>query len=123
MCVGVKERKSEKELLHCLFLNRVDEEELDDLSCTDLEQQWGSIKATHYKTYEAKRLCDLCHVKCQSRSTVQVTEVMKARWREILLQSAPLSEYSLFYSGVRMSYTTCSDEDANNGKAEVSRCN
>ncbi|RVE41512.1 hypothetical protein evm_013838 [Chilo suppressalis] len=69
-------------VLHCLFLNRVGEEVLDDLSCTDLEQQWGSIKATHYKTYEAKRLCDLCHVKCQSRPTVQVTEVMKARWRD-----------------------------------------
>lgn len=76
---------------------RVDEEELDDLSCTDLEKQWGSIKATHYKTYEAKRLCGLCHVKCQSRPTVQVTEVMKAGWREILLQCKYRSNKNQLY--------------------------
>ncbi|XP_011874160.1 PREDICTED: uncharacterized protein LOC105565510, partial [Vollenhovia emeryi] len=71
-----------------LYLTRVEEAELADLSCTDIEQQWGALKASTLKEYEAKRLTDLCHVKPQSNVYVsampEVTKDMEKKWAERL---------------------------------------
>lgn len=67
---------------------RIEESELDDLSCTDIEQQWGLLKASTLKKYEAKRLVELCHVKSQKDAHIstlpEVTKEMEQRWRDVL---------------------------------------
>ncbi|XP_034247196.1 uncharacterized protein LOC117648656 [Thrips palmi] len=71
-----------------LYLSRVEESDLDDLSCTDIEQQWGSLKAAPLQEYEAKKLTELCHVKAKRDVYVsnmpEVTKEMEERWKEAL---------------------------------------
>lgn len=70
------------------FVFRVEESELDDLSCTDIEQQWGSLKSATLKEYKAKRLSELCHIKSQKdayMSTLpEVTKEIEQKWRDRL---------------------------------------
>ncbi|KAL1488561.1 hypothetical protein ABEB36_015024 [Hypothenemus hampei] len=84
---------------------RVEESELEDLSCTDIEKQWGCLKAATLKEYEAKPLSEMCHVKGQRdiyvKTMLKVTKEMENRWRINLMKSCPNSEYSLFESSLR----------------------
>lgn len=67
----------------------MEEEDLDDLSCADLEQQWGMLKKTKRLEFEAKKLSDLCHVKGKRDVYVnnmpQVSEEMEENWRTKLM--------------------------------------
>lgn len=68
----------------------MDESELPDLTCTDIEQQWGALKKTSLKEFEAKRLKDFCHVKDQKNVYVftlpEVTPQMEKKWIDRLLR-------------------------------------
>lgn len=61
---------------------------MDDLTCTDVEQQWGALKVTTLKEYEAKKMTELCHVTSQkkvySASMPEVTAEMEERWKDRL---------------------------------------
>lgn len=67
----------------------MEEEDLEDLSCTDLEQQWGKLKKSTLQEFEAKPLMDLCHVKVQKDKYIQslpeITDEMKAEWKQMLM--------------------------------------
>lgn len=67
----------------------MDEEDLEDLSCTDLEQQWGTLKKTTLQEFEAKEMSQLCHVKGQRDVYVNtmppVTKEMQEEWRTKLM--------------------------------------
>lgn len=39
--------------LFCFLNCRTDENDLDDLSCTNIGQQQGKLKTSHHKEYEA----------------------------------------------------------------------
>lgn len=75
-------------MLNLCLCFRVEESDLDDLSCTDIEQQWGSLKTASLQEYEAKKLTDLCHVKSKRDVYVsnmpEVTKEMEDRWKETL---------------------------------------
>lgn len=43
-------------------MDRVEEQDLPDLSCTDVEQEWGKLKNSHGVKFQATRTKDLCHV-------------------------------------------------------------
>ncbi|KAE8740224.1 hypothetical protein FOCC_FOCC014276, partial [Frankliniella occidentalis] len=106
-----------------LYLARIEESDLDELSCTDIEQQWGALKSSSLKEYEAKKLTDLCHVKAKRDVYVsilpEVTKEMENKWREALTNCAVLSEYSLFMSCLRQwSGVACCAEDAASLKEE-----
>lgn len=53
-----------------------------------MEQQWGALKATTLKEYEAKALKDLCHVNPPADVYVsqipEVTPEMEKKWAERL---------------------------------------
>lgn len=72
---------------------RHSEDQLDDLSCTDLEQEWGAMKKALANEFEAKAASDLCHVKdlkdaapLYAEDLPEVTPAMKEKWREILMR-------------------------------------
>jgi hypothetical protein len=76
---------------YCVLLNlsllfyRIEISDLEDLTCTDIEQQWGSLKKSKLSEYEAKRLTELCHVKAKRSVYVSnlptVTKEMEDNWR------------------------------------------
>ncbi|CAG5015258.1 unnamed protein product [Parnassius apollo] len=74
-----------------IYLSRTEEADLEDLSCTDIEKQWGTLKTTALKKYEAKSLSEMCHVKRQRdiyvKTMPKVTEEMESHWRMKLMQS------------------------------------
>ncbi|KAK3911139.1 Serrate RNA effector molecule-like protein [Frankliniella fusca] len=88
-----------------LHLARSLDTDLDDLSCTDVEQQWGAIKKSTLGDYEAKRLTDFCHAHSQKEvyatKMPEVTPAMEKKWSDRLVVCAPLSEFSIFFSGLR----------------------
>ncbi|GBP47580.1 hypothetical protein EVAR_40136_1 [Eumeta japonica] len=104
-CPAGASEKCKHILAVMLYLSRTEEADLEDLSCTDIEKQWGTLKTTALKEYEAKSLSEMCHVKGQRdiyvKTMPEVTEEMESRWRMKLMQSTPNSEYSLFTSLMR----------------------
>lgn len=64
---------------------RVEQDDLEDLSCTDLEQQWGKLKATHCQSYTGKKLEELCHVSEKEENSTQITDEMRKKWSKILM--------------------------------------
>ncbi|XP_052129568.1 uncharacterized protein LOC127750921 [Frankliniella occidentalis] len=78
----------DKFLIKISLCFRIEESDLDELSCTDIEQQWGALKSSSLKEYEAKKLTDLCHVKAKRDVYVsilpEVTKEMENKWREAL---------------------------------------
>lgn len=70
---------------------RIEESELEDLSCTDVVKQWGTLKTATLKEYEAKPLSAMCHVKGQGdmyvKTMPEVTKEMEDCWRMKLVQS------------------------------------
>lgn len=63
---------------------------MEDLSCTDIEKQWGTLKTTTLKEYDAKSLSEMCHVKGQRdiyvKTMPEITEEMESRWRMKLME-------------------------------------
>ncbi|CAH2088298.1 unnamed protein product [Euphydryas editha] len=104
-CPAGASEKCKHILAVMLYLSRIEEADLEDLSCTDIEKQWGTLKTTALKEYEAKSLSEMCHVKGQRdiyvKTMPEVTEEMKHRWRMKLIESTPDSEYSIFTSFLR----------------------
>ncbi|KAL4706960.1 hypothetical protein ACJJTC_019498 [Scirpophaga incertulas] len=104
-CPAGASEKCKHILAVMLYLSRTEEADLEDLSCTDIEKQWGTLKTTALKEYEAKSLSEMCHVKGQRdiyvKTMPEVTEEMESRWRMKLMQNTPNSEYSLFTSLMR----------------------
>jgi len=72
-----------------LFFRCLDSE-LDDLSCTDVEQQWGTVRKSAMSEYEAKKRSEFCHAHGRSEAYAyqmpEVTEEMKKKWRDILVR-------------------------------------
>ncbi|CAG4941484.1 unnamed protein product [Parnassius apollo] len=112
-CLAGASEKCKHILAVMLYLSRTEEADLEDLSCTDIEKKWVTLKTTALKEYEAKSLSEMCHVKGQRdiyvKTMPEVTEEMESRWRMKLMQSkyegglksTPNSEYSLFTSLMR----------------------
>jgi len=72
-----------------VFLFRSLDTDLDDLSCTDVEQQWGAMKKSTLGDYEAKRLTEFCHAHSQkdvyATKMPEVTPAMEKKWRDRLV--------------------------------------
>ncbi|KAK3920024.1 LOW QUALITY PROTEIN: Adenylosuccinate synthetase [Frankliniella fusca] len=104
-CKAGQSEKCKHVVAVMLYLARTDKTGLDDLSCTDVEQQWGALKATTLKEYEAKSLKEFCHVKLPNDVYVSqmptVTPEMEKKWADRLSRCAPSSEYSLVFSNLR----------------------
>ncbi|KAL1488783.1 hypothetical protein ABEB36_014581 [Hypothenemus hampei] len=62
-CPAGNSEKCKHVIAVILCLTNLNENDLEDFSCTDVEKQWGILKASTLKEYKAKRLHDLCHVK------------------------------------------------------------
>ncbi|GBP27749.1 hypothetical protein EVAR_82798_1 [Eumeta japonica] len=93
-CPAGASEKCKHILAVMLYLSRTEEADLEDLSCTDIEKQWGTLKTTALKEYEAKSLSEMCHVKGQRdiyvKTMPEVTEEMESRWRMKLMQKSGL---------------------------------
>ncbi|KAK3921443.1 hypothetical protein KUF71_001223 [Frankliniella fusca] len=107
-CKAGQSEKCKHVIATLIHLNRTDEEDVEDLTCTDLEQQWGVLKPQHVQNFKPRRTQDLCHVAERKTPFVQsvppVTPEMRAKWKNILIP-APLSELSIFESGLRINYS------------------
>jgi len=61
------------------------------LTCTDIEQQWGILKASTLAEYQAKPLAELCHVNDPKVGRVgfvpQITKEIRKKWENILVPS------------------------------------
>ncbi|KAK3910138.1 Hemogen [Frankliniella fusca] len=104
-----KAGKSEK-CKHCIallmFLNRInDPSELEDLSCTDLTQQWGKLKKAALSEFEAKPLSEFCHftppVPIYSSGIPVVSDEEAANFANLIIEGATKSEVYLHSRGAR----------------------
>ncbi|KAE8743416.1 hypothetical protein FOCC_FOCC010988 [Frankliniella occidentalis] len=95
---------------HCvgllMYLNRMNSpDELEDLSCTDLTQQWGKLKKAVLTEYEAVQITKYCHfVTPQSiyaKGIPQVSEDLADQFASQILAEAPKSEIFLHRSNAR----------------------
>jgi len=90
-------------LMHCVYISRnftltcisrsnyrIEEDELEVLTCTDIEQRWDQLKASTLAKFEGGFLADCCLVvKAQSpfrRTVKQVTEDMAVKFRSLFIE-------------------------------------
>jgi len=70
---------------------RTEESDLEDLTCTDIEQQWGALKASTMADYKAKLLVELCQVEAVRSVNVsmvpEVTKETEKEWANRLIAS------------------------------------
>ncbi|KAK3931646.1 Sec-independent protein translocase protein TatC [Frankliniella fusca] len=82
-----------------------DESIIEKLSCTDLEQVWGTLKEQSMSKFQPSPLHEFCHVKKPAlpykRTIKEVSEEMSKAFRDMFLADQPNSEAALFLSGVR----------------------
>ncbi|KAK3922777.1 putative tRNA pseudouridine synthase D [Frankliniella fusca] len=83
-CIAGLSSKCKHAVATVLWLTRHAEEDLSDVSCTDLEQQWGKLKTSGKPLLEGCRLTELCHFKQIKRAEVQVPEETRKKWADIL---------------------------------------
>ncbi|XP_011883465.1 PREDICTED: uncharacterized protein LOC105570667, partial [Vollenhovia emeryi] len=83
-CPAGESGKCKHAMATLIYLSRIEEDDMDNISCTDLQQQWGILKSNHSKEYEAKKLSEFCHVQKTSKK-IEVTDEMKTKWREKLI--------------------------------------
>ncbi|KAK3929657.1 Vacuolar protein sorting-associated protein 29 [Frankliniella fusca] len=95
---------------HCIallmFLNRVDDAaDLEDLSCTNLTQQWGKLKTAALSQFEAIPLTDFCHFVAPqaiyAKGEPEVSQDLAAELSNLIVQGDAKSEIFLHSSGAR----------------------
>ncbi|KAK3920156.1 Actin cytoskeleton-regulatory complex protein END3 [Frankliniella fusca] len=78
---------------------------IEKLSCTDLEQVWGTLKEQSLAKFNPSPLHEFCHVKKPTtpykRPIQQVTTDLEVKFRNMFVADQPQSEAALFLSGVR----------------------
>ncbi|XP_034241197.1 uncharacterized protein LOC117645249 [Thrips palmi] len=106
---------------HCIallmYLNRLDDEShLEDLSCTDLTQQWGKLKKTSLSEFEAVPLTKFCHFippqPIYAKGIPDVSDELALEFAQLIIQGAPKSESYLHSTRARavLSAVTCSSD-------------
>ncbi|XP_077548361.1 uncharacterized protein LOC144161593 [Haemaphysalis longicornis] len=78
-----------------MFVYRTGLQNLEQLTCTDMEQAWGKLRSE--PLYEAKELNQLCHV--QPLPRMRLDEDEKAAVRNRLMAAIPQSALALHYHG------------------------
>ncbi|KAH9382501.1 hypothetical protein HPB48_004844 [Haemaphysalis longicornis] len=83
------------------MINRTGIPNLERLTCTDVKQAWGKLKAS--PMYQARELQELCHVQPQPRLHFSAEEQQAIRER--LIKALPQSALALHFHG-RMQQAT-----------------
>ncbi|KAE8739313.1 hypothetical protein FOCC_FOCC015191, partial [Frankliniella occidentalis] len=74
-----------------MHLNKLNSEnDLEDLSCTDLEQQWGKLKKAVQTDNEAVPITEFCHFpkynNVYSRDNVDATGEQQSRFAQLIIE-------------------------------------
>jgi len=76
---------------HCF---RHDEKDIDQLTCTDIKQVWGTLKEKTLSQYEPTPLKDFCHIGSQQtaykRPILNPSPEMEAEFRAMYLAGSAL---------------------------------
>ncbi|KAK4887375.1 hypothetical protein RN001_003646 [Aquatica leii] len=80
----------------CMYLNRIPLQNLEDLSCTDMMQQWGKMKNDVKVTYEPQPITNFCHVDKKIKvDVIEVAEDLRKQVLNLLLKGAPESNLAV----------------------------
>lgn len=81
------------------FFTRITtEDDLEDLSCTDIAQQWGKLKSCVQKDFEAVPLIEFCHVTKPSSVYATVNLDISEELCKKFFEDIVISKYMMFFA-------------------------
>ncbi|KAK3919964.1 Aspartate--tRNA(Asp/Asn) ligase [Frankliniella fusca] len=100
-----KEHSCKHAMAVLIYLNSHEENDLEVLTCTSVEQRWGGLQEETLKKFDAVPLQQFCHIKKPpppyKRIILPVTREMEEEFRAMFTADQPESEAAIFLSGSR----------------------